>query len=180
MRRLSALAIILALVILPATGASAADHAIDMEVGDTTTVEHGAPMGVNPGYFDQTGGAAPWPLPAATCSRDPHTYCETILVALNAPLDPEGTATTRRESLQVTLDWEGETSDFDLVAYASDAEGTQGESIGQSGAFNAIDGAGESVLLNITTTMDKPTEYVLLHVVYFAAHATPTTSLRFF
>ena len=183
MRRLTLVAIIAVLVILPTSGASAADHDINMEVGDKITVEHGLPMGVNPGYFDQTSGAAPWPFATATCTSDPHTYCETMLLALNAPLDPEAVeagVTTRRESLQIGLGWEGDTSDFDLLAYASDAEGTQGENIGQSGAFNAIDGAGENLLVNITTTADEPVAYVLVHVVYFAAHTAPTTNLRFF
>ncbi|HEV3474101.1 MAG TPA: hypothetical protein VG602_01890 [Actinomycetota bacterium] len=174
MRRLVAsTALALATVVAFAAPASAAPD-------KTGTAAPGAPFkwagtqatGLNVGYF----------LIDPVCSHQPQQYCETVLVEFNLPvtnLPPPG-ATPQT----VTADGTGKVgigsyapfplSDFDLVAFASDATGTKGEELDSSGE-PAGDPEQVEIPVSSTATVNpdgtvvrNESTWVLLEVVYFA------------
>lgn len=112
-------------------------------------------VGANAGYADAEVG----------CGDLPANYCDEVLIAVEVP-PAEGF--TRRKST-VTVDLSGYTlpvADFDLYLFASDAQGTKGAPIGNSGG---LPGENESAVATVTTTADKPVAYVLAEVVYYVA-----------
>jgi hypothetical protein len=174
MRRLVAsTALALATVVAFAAPASAAPD-------KTGTAAPGAPFkwagtqatGLNVGYF----------LIDPVCSHQPHQYCETVLVEFNLPVTDLPAPGATPQTVQV--DGTGRVtignyapfplSDFDLVAFASDAAGTKGEELDSSGE---LAGDPEEVAVPITSTatvnpdgsvVRNESTWVLLEVVYFA------------
>ena len=179
MRMRTLIATAAAVALLPFGGVSAADYTVVLTPGDAETIAHGIPMGTNVNYFGEVGENEY--VPTGTCTKDPTTYCETVLVQLDNPVpaNPDGSPAVAKRSLRVTVSWDEEVSDFDLVAFVSDAEGVRGAELGQSASWTYEAGSGEALTLLITTNTDTPTKYVLLELVYFAAATPPTTTLNF-
>jgi hypothetical protein len=174
MRRLVAsTALALATVVAFAAPASAApDKSGTAAPGAPFKWSGTAATGLNVGYF----------LIDPVCSHQPHQYCETVLVEFNLPvtnLPPPGPTPQT-----VQADGTGKASigsyapfplsDFDLVAFASDAAGTKGEELDTSGEPA---GDPEEVAVPITSTatvnpdgsvVRNESTWVLLEVVYFA------------
>ena len=174
MRRLVAsTALSLATVVAFAAPASAApDKSGTAAPGAPFTWSGTAATGLNVGYF----------LIDPVCSHQPQQYCETVLVEFKLPvtnLPPPGPTPQT-----VQVDGTGRASigsyapfplsDFDLVAFASDAAGTKGEELDQSG-----EAAGDPEQVEVTvsstatvnpdgTVVRNESTWVLLEVVYFA------------
>lgn len=156
MSRAPRVIIIAMLCMLVATGASAeTDFTGELAPGDTFTWE-GAPVGLNPLYFEGEAG----------CSSDPNNYCEYALLKYTNPVpadDADGRL-TRNSVITITPN---AAADFDLQVYASDADGTMGSMVGSSTAF-PWDNTVESVSTVIRTTTEEPTVYLLVEVIHFA------------
>lgn len=119
---------------------------------------------------------------AGTCSKDPNTYCEQVLIEYSNPLTPEeieAGLTEKRQRSTVKVDWaSGVTAegvdpaiamDFDLLVYQSDSTGALVSEIGRSAAGPT---SSEQVDLSVTTTAVQPSVFVVVRVIYFAAPAT--------
>jgi hypothetical protein len=161
-----------ALVALAAPASAAADKTGTAAPGAPFKWSGTAATGLNVGYF----------LIDPVCSHQPQQYCETVLVEFNLPvtnLPPPGPTPQT-----VQADGTGKASignyapfplsDFDLVAFASDASGTKGEELDSSGEL-AGDPEQVEVPVSSTATVNpdgtvvrNESTWVLLEVVYFA------------
>lgn len=158
-------------LMLPTPSASAhlpPDLTFQVSAGETKTWTGVQATGLNVNYFGLAGGDTV--VPPGTCSRALLTRCETILLELSNPLTQEeidAGETFKNRSLTFSIGNYAPvpTSDFDLLAFTSDAAGIPYDEIGRSGE---IPGDPESFGTSIQTTIDEPTAYVLVHVVYFA------------
>ncbi|HMJ94859.1 MAG TPA: sialidase family protein [Thermoleophilaceae bacterium] len=141
------LASVVALAILPAASALAADRS--GTVTDTTPFEWDGVQatGTNTAYDGATGDPCP-----ATPPRTPTDQCDVTLLQVNSALFG---------GVQVSIESNGDTpgaDDFDLYVYESDAAGTRGALVGSS----ASTGDAES------TAIDAASGYYLVQVVYFS------------
>lgn len=116
-------------------------------------------------------------FPNGVCSEDANSYCDYTLISFTNPVpasDPDG-----RLSRPAAFALTGAMGDLDLHVYASDAEGTLGERLGQSAGPNGDNTSlDESLSIPVATTavrenrpgqVDKPTVWLLVEVVYYAA-----------
>lgn len=157
MSRAPRVIIIAMLCMLVATGASAdTDFTGELAPGDTFTWE-GAPVGLNPLYFEGAAG----------CSGNPNNYCEYALLKYTNPV-PADDADGRLTRNSVITISPTAVSDFDLQVYTSDADGTMGSMVGSSTAFPVDNEGVESVSTVIRTTPEQPTVYLLVEVIHFA------------
>jgi hypothetical protein len=180
MKRVLALAVLASLfVIHPIGSASAdADKTGKVEIGKPYTWDGTRKLGVNPYYFKQHSAQPDsiGPFSTYTCSSQPYQTCETVLLEFSNPLTPAEIAagkTTKTKSATIYVDtFDPAQVDFDFVAWASDAQGTKGEfftgdASGSTSGHNP--GQAESKTFSIETTIDQPSVWMLLEVVYFAA-----------
>ncbi len=171
-RRLSAIAALaLALTLVSASGASAADKTGTVVVGTTTAWQGTQKTGTNPYYFRQAGPQPSelGPFGLGRCSAQPYESCETVLLEFSNPLTEGEIEAGVKEKLRPARISIGSYApvaqcDFDLVIYRSDAEGTKGAQITSSGNNP---GQAENVNFDVLTTPTEPSMYVLAHVVYF-------------
>ena len=122
------------------------------------------------------------------CTKDPTAYCETVLVGFDLALTAEEVAagkTRKSGNAQIAIDNPTVAAyDYDLAVYESDAEGARGAQVGTSGAFDETPGE-EALDVPIKGTIDEPTDYYLVEVIYFTSvqgnykgHATVTGTPR--
>ena len=168
------LATVAALVLLPATAQAEAstDKTGKVEIDKPFTWDGTQTVGLNVAHY--------WgPIEEGTCTHDPHSYCETLLIEFSNPLTQEeidSGKTSKTKGASITIGEFGPVpdpvTDFDLVVFESNAEGTKGSEIGRSAAFGPDQAGDESVFLSIRTTISQPSVYVYVDVVYFAVVAT--------
>jgi hypothetical protein len=176
-RLLVALALLTALV--PAAGALAeTDHTTTLVPGDSFEWNESAPAGLNINYFPWVPPAEPV-MPIASCSKNPHYYCDTVLVNFTNPMTAEEIAsgmTFKRETAQIVVGEfvEENVSDFDLRAFESDAEGTKGIMLGESGS-----GMPETITLSLRSTPEKGEHWVLIEVAYWSGIGGYTGTVTF-
>ena len=116
-----------------------------------------------------------------TCTKDPNTYCEQILVAYDNPLTEEEIAagiTSKKKATTIRIDqWDPPhpVTDFDLIVFESDSKGTVGNEIAQSAdgiTCLCTDLNYETVSFNVTTTDVTPVKWLLVRVVFFQSPRT--------
>lgn len=171
---LIAVAMALSIAAAPASTDESAtvDHTASLTPGQSETFESfPVPGGANALYFDQGGVGGD-----EHCSKSPDTYCEHILVELTNPVpeDDEDGKLVASFSAELTT----EAADYDVILYASDAEGTIGDELGRSTQF-PIGDTSESVFTLVTTTDEQPSTHVLLRVIFFAPVTPHTTTVSF-
>ena len=183
----SALALVAMLVLIPtAAKAETPDFTAKVDAGATHTWQGSTAMGLNVNYHGMFNGVHP--TAAGTCSDDRDSYCDTILVELSNPLtqaEIDAGKTSKKKNVTITTTGYGPVpdpvTDFDLEVYASDAQGTKGDSLGESGVWGYDDGDGtETVTTQITTTLTEPSKFVLVEVVFFIVpNSSYTGSVKF-
>ncbi len=157
-------------------GAVEPDRTVELNDTDkkTETYTSDAATGTGTAFF--LDGTAPGVT--YECTGDIDASCDYVLIAVTGFTDAEIAAAQlagKPETDQVTVTFDIDNyapvpvSDFDLQIFASDADGTKGEELGQSGNNP---GDPETVTTSVKTTTDKPTGYVLVEVVHFAAVMT--------
>ena len=167
------LAIVSALVLSPATAqAEAPDRTHKVDMGTTFTWEGNTALGLNLLYFGDpvTGGNATY-----ECGDDTDNYCDTVLFEFSNPLtqaDIDAGKTFKSRTATITVGNFGPVpdpvTDFDLRLYQSDAQGTQGEFLGQSANFGPDQDGDESYSTPIRTTVAEPSKFILAEIIYFA------------
>ena len=173
-----ALALAAMTVLVP--GSVQADQAADftgkVEAGKPYTWDGTVATGANWNYWSQVPALAPV-FPVGTCTRTPQTFCDQVLVEFSNPLtqaeiDAGKTFKTKTATLRISnyAPVPDPATDFDLIAFASDAAGTKGDELGRDG--DLTDTANETVSFPVRTTIAQPSAYVLLQVVYFAVAQT--------
>lgn len=178
MRLKSLLIGVIAAGLVPAWGASAApvevDHQVAVTAGEVAEWDGEPAVGANINYFNNFQAEPVGQVfPIGQCSQDdPRTYCEYALIALSNPV-PEDDADGRlRKSATIKLDGfnpvPDPVTDFDLLVYESDAEGTKGTEVGQDGSILDADFT-EVVTASVTTTRTEPVKYLLAEIVYYAS-----------
>jgi hypothetical protein len=182
-----ALAVTAVLLLVPGTAnAETADFTQKVDAGTTYTWQGTNALGLNVNYHGQFAPAHP--TAAGTCSDDRDSYCDTILLELSNPLtQAEIDAGKVSKKKNVTIQTTGygpvpdPATDFDLEVFSSDAQGTKGDLIGESGVWGYDDGDGtETVTAQITTTLAQPSKFVLVEVVYFiVANSSYSGSAKF-
>jgi len=176
MRRI-ALAAAAMLVLLP-TGAQAAeapDKSGKVEVGTPFTWDGEVANGLNLNYWGLLGNAAAPVFPRSTCNDDVQSKCEVILLEFSNPLTQEeidAGKTFKTKTATVTITNYGPVphpgSDFDLIAFESDASGTRGTEVARDGSLDdPEEPATEILTFPIRTTINEPSKYILVEVVYF-------------
>jgi hypothetical protein len=183
----SVLALTALLVLIPGTAnAETPDFTAKVEAGATHTWQGSTAMGLNVNYHGQFNGVHP--TAAGTCSDDRDSYCDTILLEFSNPLtqaEIDAGKTSKKKNATVTITGYGPVpdpvTDFDLELYTSDAQGTKGDLLGESGVWGYDDGDGtETVTTQITTTLTSPSKFVLAEVVFFIVpNSTYSGSAKF-
>lgn len=119
------------------------------------------------------------PIEEGTCTHNVESYCETVFIEFSNPLtqaEIDAGKTKHTKTATITINNFGPVpdpaTDFDLVVFESDAEGTKGEEIGRSAVFGPDQAGDESVSIPLTTTISQPSVFVLLDVVYFVVLGT--------
>ena len=167
MKRLLLILTILA-ALVPSSGALAAtDHTVTLAPGESFEWNESAPAGLNINYFPWVPQADPV-LPLASCSKNPHYYCDTVLVNFSNPMTEAEIAsglTFKRETAVITVGefLDENVSDFDMRAFESDAEGAKGTMVGESGS-----GMPETITLTLRSTPEKGEHWVLIEVAYWS------------
>jgi hypothetical protein len=167
------LAAVATLVLLPATAhAETPDRTQKVDAGTTYTWEGSTALGLNLLYWGDpvTGGNA-----TSECGDDTDNYCETVLFEFSNPLtqaEIDAGKTFKNKNATITVNNFGPVpdpvTDFDLILFESDAQGTRGESLGQSAAFGPDQSGDESFSTPIRTTVTQPSKFVLAEIIYFA------------
>lgn len=186
--RVLSLGVLVALVL--ATGpASAVTPARTFEhtAGQEDTTWDGAnAVGANVNYNGIANCPAAAPVcpipPPRTCTATPEAYCDYTLLALTNPV-PEGDTDgkLRRPATVTITDYTlpSPASDFALTLYSSDADANRIAELGTSDNSDIPDDD-ESVTVQVTTTLEAPTQYILVEVAYFtSAGASYGATLKF-
>lgn len=176
----------LALALLPLSGAeallaptgNAADPPPGIDKAATVTPGVGyawdgsTATGFNYYYWDPAGRGNVGPFTHTTCNKTAQFYCDQILIEYSNPLTEEEIAagvTEKFGSSAVVLNTftptDGPVTDFDLLAYESDANGTLGTRITFDGDLQNTNQ--EQISLGITTYATQPSQWVLIRVVYY-------------
>lgn len=164
MTRFAVPAVLVALLVLPASAVAAPDRALTVDDATPGATWRGAKTtAFNVSHFmaNTTGLAA--------CGKSAEAFCETSLVAAG----PETTA----KRLRVRIDGFEARSDFDLRVFDSDATGKRGTLLGsavgdiaESSVLGEADprhtAAGDAETFEVTGV--KPGRHVLVEVVYFS------------
>ena len=167
-------AMVASLVLIPGTAyAETPDMTFKVDAGATHNWDGTTATGLNLNYWGMFDGAHP--VASGTCSDERDSYCDTILFEFSNPLTQEeidAGKTSKKKNATVTITNYGPVADpgtdFDLILFSSDAEGTKGDELGQSAVWGYDDGDGtETVTTSITTTIAQPSKFVLAEVVYF-------------
>ena len=168
------LATVAALVLLPATAhAEDPDATAKVNAGETYNWEGTQATGLNVNYWGMFEGVHP--VAPGTCSDERDSYCDTILFEFSNPLtqaEINSGMTSKRQTATITITNYAPVpdpgTDFDLILFTSDAQGTKGDELGQSAVWGYDEGDGtESVSTSISTTAAEPSQFVLAEVVYF-------------
>lgn len=158
------------LALAPAAAQAAPARSITLAAGETKTYSGATATGLNANYFDITDGNGGMYAAPGTCSTDTQSYCDTTLLSFSNPVPEDDADGKLTKKVTVTLGEYGPVpdpaSDFDLLAFKSDATGARGAELGRDG--DTTDTAAETVSFTLTTTRAEPTAHVLLDVVYFA------------
>lgn len=106
------------------------------------------------------------------CTKDRTSYCEQILVELSNPPTAAEIAAGKTEKLHPATVWldefgapGGPVNDFDLLVYESDASGRRGTLIQSDG--NMQNTTKELVTFDVLTTVEAPSQFILIDVVYY-------------
>lgn len=171
-----------AVLLIPGAATAAPDSTHELAPGDSLTLTGDYPAGVNFCYFGRPfvgGGDCPVFAPAQ-CTKDPQQYCDVVLLKFTNPVpadDPDGKL---KRTARFALDT-GDYSDYDILAYASDENGTRGAELAHS--YNSPPPLGsssdENMTVNINTTTDAPSVWVLLEVVHWLPLDAHTTQITF-
>lgn len=179
MRHLRLLTVVAVLLALAPVGAASAapDRTLVVAAGETTTWNGAPAIGANAYYYGVVGPPAPasvGPVAQGTCSKDVYHYCEQTLIQLSNPLtqmEIDKGITELYRSVTVRLSDYGPApdplTDFDLLMFASDQNGTVGPELDSDG--DLTDTANETVTAEVATTVAAPSVYVLVRVVYFTS-----------
>ena len=139
----------LAMLAAPALAQAAPDRSFTLTPG--TAAEWDGPVqAASNNMYDSASGSP--------CGKDPDTYCDTTLLSVgerDAAFYASHQSTLTVEAKDFTVP----ANDFDVYVYKSDASGTRGTVAGSDGAPPGVE---ESV------TIDNPSGYYLVQVVYFA------------
>lgn len=165
-----------AVVTLPLLGGpaqAAPDRTMTVANGKSATWTGATATGMNQYYWDPAGVGPAGPVEDHKCTKDVQYYCEVILVKFENPFTEAELADPKKKfkerAATIVLDNFSPAfpvSDFDLLVYESDANGTVGPLIDSDGAIGPTDNT-EQVDFTITTTRTEPAVYVLAHVVYY-------------
>ena len=173
MTRRILIAITALVALVPASAASAAvDRTVEVAAGKSETWAGTKMPGTNLNYFNvtTTGDTV---LKTGTCTKDPQTYCDLTLVALSNPVPADDADGKLRRTATFTIsDYAGPAADVDMELYASDETGARGDSLGGSTEFTTET---EQASVAVTTTLEEPTKYVLVQVIYFVQPGTGYT-----
>ena len=160
------------LILLPATAQAEPPDgaAVKVDAGATYTWDASPTTGLNVMYWGvpySDGVGATY-----ACGDTATDYCETRLFELSNPLTEADTKPRRTKNVTITINNFGPVpdpvTDYDLIVYASDAQGAMGAEIGSSTNFGHEQEGDESVTLPIETTRAEPSKYVLVEIVYFS------------
>lgn len=163
-----------ALVLLPGTAhAETPDFTAKVDAGTTYNWDGSTAIGLNVNYWGMFVDVHP--VAPGTCSDERDSYCDTILFEFSNPLTQEeidAGKTSKKKNATVTITNYAPVpdpgTDFDLILFSSDAQGTKGDELGQSAVWGYDDGDGtETVTTSVTTTITQPSKFVLAEVVYF-------------
>lgn len=169
MTRRILLSVALLLALIPGSGAFAApDETVTLAPGESHSFSASLPVGTNINYFPWAEPAEPV-LPIGQCSKNPHYYCDTLLVNFTNPMTQEQidaglTFITDRANVHIG-DYGTPAADFDMRAFQSDAEGTKGTMIGESGNNPGED---EQMTFTLRSTPELGDHWVLIEVAYWA------------
>lgn len=175
MKRLALVATAL-FVLVPATQAQAApDKTAKVEVGTPFTWDGEVASGLNLNYWGLLGNNATPVFPRNTCSDDIRSKCEVILLEFSNPLTQEEIDAgkvfkTRTATVTITnyAPAPHPASDFDLIAFESDAQGIKGTEVARDGSLDdPEEPATEILTFPVRTTINQPSVYILVEVVYF-------------
>jgi hypothetical protein len=194
------IAAILPATLIAAPGAGAAEHAGTVTPGTSYTWTAATETNANPYYFRVTGNLQTvqgqeippktlGPFEEGRCSSAAYEQCDEVLVELVNPLtqaEIDRGRTTKRRSATITLAESPErVADFDFQVFRSDAQGTQGpywtgaQTTSQGGNFNAVT-PGETLTVDVETTIAQPSKWMLIRVIRFASpNASYTGTVRF-
>ena len=171
-----ALAAVAVLMLLPSGAQAAPDFTGKVVVGTPYSWDGTVATGANWNYWGLVPAAAPV-APVGVCTRTPQTFCDQVLIEFNNPLtqaeiDAGKTFKTRTATVRISnyAPVDDPATDFDLLLFASDAQGTVGDELGRDG--DLTDPANETVSTPIRTTINQPSVYVLARIVYFAVAQT--------
>ena len=174
LRKMWSLGLVLLVTAVVAAPASAApDRSLSMSAGERTDWQGASATAVtNYYYWEPFGAGNVGPLTSHVCNKERTTYCEQIVLELKNPVTAAEQAagvTSKLESVTIWLDSfstaNGPVNDFDLLVYESDANGTRGQLIQSDGdTFNTTK---ELVTFDVTTDAARPSEFVLIDVVYY-------------
>lgn len=179
MKRNAALAVAFVLFLVPSTAAGASSEAppgVDqvgsVGPGGTFAWTGSTATGFNNYYWDPAGAGPVGPFEPQKCTKDVATYCDVILLEYSNPLTAAEIAagkTEKTKNTTITIDnftpTGGPVTDYDLFAYASDANGTLGEVLDSDGSLTNT--TRERVAFPVTTTVGEPSVWVLIRVVYY-------------
>lgn len=153
---------------LPSSALAAAARTVEIGPEATATWEGAQATGLNANYFNLLRNSAI--SKPATCDTTAQYYCDTSLVKLTAPVPADDEDGQLEHSVTVTINnyrpVPDPATDFDLLAFESDAAGERGGELARDG--NSTDTAAEQVTFTLITTSENPTAYALIDVVYFA------------
>ena len=169
-----ALAFTVILVLVPGTAhAEEPDITQKVEAGTTFNWDGSTAVGLNVNYWALLEGVHP--TSPGTCSDDTNSYCDTVLFEFSNPLTQEeidAGKTFKNKTATVTVNEFGPVpdpvTDFDMIAFESDEQGTKGSSLGQSSDFGPDQAGDESISFPVRTTVAQPSKFVLVEIVYFA------------
>lgn len=160
-----------ATVLLAGSAHAAPARTLSANAGQTITWDGAQAIGANVNYFDITEGNGGSYAAPGTCTTDARSYCDTTLVKVTNPVPDEDADGVLTKTARVTISDYGPVpdpaTDFDLLAFKSDANGTQGAEYARDG--NLDDTANETVSFSVKTTRAEPEQWVLVQVVYFAS-----------
>ena len=107
------------------------------------------------------------------CSKNPDSYCEATLVGFDLTLTEQEIAagkTKKTANAEIAIgDPTVAAYDFDLKVYESDAEGTKGAEVASVGDLDETPGEETAAISGIRGTVQAPTAYYLVEVIYFYA-----------
>lgn len=115
-------------------------------------------------------GQVPFVSREGCSGDDPMTRCEQVLVEFANP--PDGGAESATRTARVTLSQfepvPEPVTDIDLYVHESDELGTVGPLVGYSARFGPpLDPSGEEVAFEVTTTLEEPSTFYIVSIVYF-------------